>query len=37
MRVPIPDRHRLLLVASADGSLYYGDAAMKFTIQKQTY
>ena len=34
---PDPDRHRLLLVASADGSLYYGDAAMKFTIQKQTY
>jgi len=28
---PDPERHRLRLVASAQGSLYYGDVATKFT------
>ena len=34
---PDPERHRLLLVASANRSLYYGDAAMKFTAPKTSY
>jgi len=34
---PDPERHRLLLVASANRSLYYGDAAMKFTAPKTVY
>jgi len=29
---PDPERHRLRLVASAQGSLYYGDVATKFTL-----
>ena len=29
-----PERSRLRLVASASGSLYFGDAAMKFTLQE---
>jgi len=29
---PDPDRHRLRLVASAQGSLYYGDVATRFTL-----
>lgn len=29
---PDPDRHRLRLVASSGGSLYYGDVATKFTV-----
>ena len=31
---PDPERNRLRLVASANGSLYFGDAAMKFTLQE---
>jgi hypothetical protein len=31
---PDPERNRLHLVASANGSLYFGDAAMKFTLQE---
>ena len=31
---PDPERNRLRLVASASGSLYFGDAAMKFTLQE---
>ena len=31
---PDPERSRLRLVASASGSLYFGDAAMKFTLQE---
>ena len=31
---PDPERARLRLVASANGSLYFGDAAMKFTLQE---
>ena len=34
---PDPERNRLLLVASANRSLYYGDAAMKFTAPKTVY
>ncbi len=29
---PDPDRHRLHMVASANQALYFGDAALKFTI-----
>ncbi|MBT8073454.1 MAG: hypothetical protein HKP21_07065, partial [Xanthomonadales bacterium] len=29
---PDPQRHRLRLVASANQALYFGDAAMKFTL-----
>jgi hypothetical protein len=32
MMRPDAERHRLRLVASAKGSLYYGDAATKFTV-----
>lgn len=31
---PDPERHRLRLVASANQSFYFGDAAMKFTLAK---
>ena len=31
---PDPERSRLRLVASANRSLYFGDAAMKFTLQE---
>jgi len=31
---PDPERNRLHLVASANGSLYFGDAAMKFTLPR---
>jgi len=31
---PDPERNRLHLVASANGSLYFGDAAMKFTLKE---
>ena len=31
---PDPERNRLRLVASANGSLYFGDAAMKFTLKE---
>jgi hypothetical protein len=31
---PDPERNRLHLVASANQSLYFGDAAMKFTLQE---
>lgn len=33
---PDPERDRLLLVASARGSLYFGDAALKFTTGKSS-
>lgn len=33
---PDPDQHRLHLVASAAGVLYFGDVATKFTGDKQT-
>jgi hypothetical protein len=31
--IPDPDRHRLHLVASSKGSLYYGDVSTKFTLK----
>lgn len=31
---PDPERNRLRLVASANRALYFGDAAMKFTLQE---
>ena len=34
---PDPERHRLLLVASANQALYFGDAAMKFTVIEGAY
>jgi hypothetical protein len=34
MARPDPERNRLHLVASANQSLYFGDAAMKFTLQE---
>ena len=34
MKLSDPETDRLHLVASANGSLYYGDAAMKFTLQE---
>lgn len=34
MARPDPERSRLRLVASASGSLYFGDAAMKFALQE---
>jgi hypothetical protein len=36
MEQPDPRRHRLRLVASANGSLYYGDVATRFTRQEST-
>jgi hypothetical protein len=36
MAQPDPERQRLRLVASAQGSLYYGDVATKFTSEKST-
>ena len=33
---PDPERNRLLLVASANRSLYFGDAATKFTLRKES-
>jgi len=30
---PDPERHRLRLAASANGAMYYGDVATKFTVQ----
>jgi len=32
MQRPDPERHRLRLAATADGSIYYGDVATKFTL-----
>jgi hypothetical protein len=34
---PDPERHRLHLVASANQALYFGDAAMKFTVIESPY
>ena len=34
---PDPENQRLHLVASSGGSLYVGDAALKFTIKKTTF
>jgi len=36
MARPDPERNRLRLVASASGSLYFGDVAMKFTLSEPT-
>ena len=33
---PDPERHRLHLVASSDQSHYFGDVAMKFTLNETT-
>jgi len=35
MQRPDPERHRLRLAASADGSIYYGDVATRFTLQQE--
>jgi hypothetical protein len=35
MARPDPERNRLHLVASANRSLYFGDVAMKFTLQEE--
>jgi len=37
MMRPDPDRHRLHLVASSNEVLYFGDAAMKFTIDDTAF
>jgi hypothetical protein len=35
MQRPDPERHRLRLAALADGSIYYGDVATKFTLHQE--
>ena len=34
---PDPERHRLHLVASTNQTLYYGDAALTFTLKEIEY